>query len=168
MSLTVKVGDPLPSVGLRATDGYLLNLRSFVTKRPAAFLFFGAPTLKGAARRRGLKAVEALVGGYGRLREAGIEIVGVSCDSEEQQAGYVREASIPFLLYSDERRTAAGMLGLDLVSEGENHNVAKPLAIAVDRDGVVRAIIDKVDPETLVDDLLRALSEPMPAATTGA
>ena len=28
MSTTLKVGDELPSVGLRATDGYLLNLRS--------------------------------------------------------------------------------------------------------------------------------------------
>ena len=43
MSLKLAVGDPLPSVGLRATDGYLLNLRSFVTKQPAVMLFFGAP-----------------------------------------------------------------------------------------------------------------------------
>ena len=31
MSVKLAVGDPLPSVGLRATDGYLLNLRTFVT-----------------------------------------------------------------------------------------------------------------------------------------
>ena len=53
MSTKLTVGDQLPSVGLRATDGFLLNLRSYVTKQAAAFLFFGAPTLKGAARRRG-------------------------------------------------------------------------------------------------------------------
>ena len=54
MSLKLGVGDPLPSVGLRATDGYLLNLRSFVTKQPAVLaLLRGARPLSGAARRRG-------------------------------------------------------------------------------------------------------------------
>ena len=52
MNVKVSVGDALPSVGLRATDGYLLNLRSFVTKQPVLLLFFGAPTHTGAARRR--------------------------------------------------------------------------------------------------------------------
>mgnify|MGYP006175756147 CR=1 FL=1 len=70
MSLKLSVGDQLPSVGLRATDGYLLNLRSFVTKQPALLLFFGAPTLAAAARRRGVKAIEALIAGHERLREA--------------------------------------------------------------------------------------------------
>src|SRR6186713_1577394 len=83
MTTTLAEGDALPSVGLRATDGYLLNLRSFVTKQPAVTLFFGAPTLSGAGRRRGLKAIEALAKGYERLHEAGIAVVGVSCDSEE-------------------------------------------------------------------------------------
>ncbi|CAN5757686.1 hypothetical protein BH20CHL8_BH20CHL8_01280 [soil metagenome] len=44
MSIKVSAGDALPSVGLRATDGYLLNLRSFVTKQPSVLLFFGAPS----------------------------------------------------------------------------------------------------------------------------
>ena len=57
MSLKVKIGDQVPSVGLRASDGYLLNLRSLVGKQPAIVLFFGAPTrelveaIKGAGTR---------------------------------------------------------------------------------------------------------------------
>jgi peroxiredoxin len=163
MSVSVKVGDPLPSVGLRATDGFLLNLRTFVTKQPAAYLFFGAPTLTGAGRRRGLKAIEALVAAHGTLREAGIAVVGVSCDSEAQQRDFVSTAGIPFLLFSDERRSAVEILGIETVSAGTNVNVAKPIAIAIDRDGIVRAVIDKVDPDRLADDLLRAVSEPIPA-----
>ena len=163
MSLSVGVGDPLPSVGLRATDGFLLNLRSFVGKQPVAFLFFGAPTLTGAGRRRGLKAIEALVGTHDKLHEAGIAVVGVSCDSEKQQRDFVSKAGIPFLLFSDERRSAVETLGVETVAAGANVNVAKPIAIAIDRDGVVRAVIDKVDPDRLADDLLRALSEPIPA-----
>jgi len=168
MSLKLSIGDALPSVGLRATDGYLLNLRSFVTKQPALILFFGAPTLSGAARRRGQKAIEALASGYERLREAGIAVVAVSCDSEEQQTAFVAKQGLPFLLLSDERRSAVLVLGVDTVADGANVNVAQPVALAVDRDGIIRTAIERVDPDTLVDQAMRALSEPIPAAAEDA
>jgi peroxiredoxin len=168
MSTRLKVGDPLPSVGLRATDGYLLNLRSFVTKQSALLLTFGAPTLTGSGRRRGLKAIEALVAGHRRLREAGIAVAGISTDSVHQQREFVEGQSLPFLLLSDERRSAVELLGIETVADGSNVNVAKPVAIAVDADGIVRAIVDPVDPDTLVDAAVRALSEPIPAATEDA
>ena len=165
---TWKVGDELPSVGLRATDGYLLNLRSFVTKQPALFLFFGAPTMAAAARRKGAKAIEALGEGFDRLREAGIAVAAVSCDSEEQQKAYAEKESLPFLLLSDERRTAVALLGIETTADGENVNVARPVAVAVDRDGLVRAVFEPVQPDALVDQAVRALSEPIPAATEDA
>jgi peroxiredoxin len=168
MTTKLTVGDPLPSVGLRATDGFLLNLRSYVTKQAAVFLFFGAPTLKGAARRRGLKAIEALVTGFDRLREAGIAVGGISTDSEQEQQQFVEAQGLPFLLFSDERRSAVGLLGVETAAEGENINVAKPVAIAVDRDGIIRAVIEPVSPDSLVDDVMRALAEPIPAATEDA
>ena len=161
-------GDPIPSVGLRATDGYLLNLRSWVTKQPAVLLFFGAPTLAGAARRKGQKAIEALAAGYVRLREAGIAVAAISTDSEQQQTDFATSQKLPFLLYSDERRSAVEMLGIETVANGDNVNVAQPVAIAVDRDGIIRAVIERVEPDALVDQLMRALSEPIPAAAEDA
>ena len=166
--ITLKVGDELPSVGLRATDGYLLNLRSFVTKQPALFLFFGAPTMAAAARRKGAKAIEALGEGFDRLREAGIAVAAVSCDSEEQQKAFAEKESLPFLLLSDERRTAVALLGIETTADGENVNVARPVAVAVDRDGLVRAVFEPLQPDALVDQAVRALSEPIPAATEDA
>jgi len=164
MSTKLTVGDPLPSVGLRATDGYLLNLQSHVTKEPSLLLFFGAPTLPGAAKRKGMKAIEALKAGYDRLREAGIAVAAVSCDSEQQQADFVAKESLPFLLLSDERRSAVEMLGIPTTASGANVNVAQPVAIAADREGIIRTVIEKVEPDTLVDRVMRALSEPIPAA----
>jgi thioredoxin-dependent peroxiredoxin len=161
MITSMQVGDPLPSVGLRATDGYLLNLRSFVTKQPALLLFFGAPTLAGTAKRRGVKAIEALAAGHERLREAGIAVAGISTDSEQQQTAFAGDMNLPFLLLSDERRSAVELLGIETVADGPNVNVARPLAVAIDRDGVIRAIFDPVEPETLVDRVMSALSEPL-------
>ena len=168
MSIKLAVGDPLPSVGLRATDGYLLNLRSHVSRQPALILFFGAPTLSGAARRRGLKAVEALSNGHERLHQAGIAVMAISCDSEQQQTTFAAKHELPFLLLSDERRSAVEMLGIDTVADGENVNVVQPIALAVDRDGIIRAIVERVEPDALVDQAVRALSEPIPAAAEDA
>jgi peroxiredoxin len=168
VTTNLQVGEPMPSVGLRATDGYLLNLRTWVTKQPILQLFFGAPTLSGAARRKGASAIEALVRGHDRLREAGIAVVGISTDSEEQQTEYAKGLGLPFLLLSDERRSAVELLGIETVADGANVNVAKPVAIAVDSDGFIRAIVDPVVPEALVDTAVRALSEPIPAATEDA
>ena len=168
MSMKLAAGDSLPSVGLRATDGFLLNLRTFVTKQPALILFFGAPTLSGAARRRGLKTIEALANGHDRLHQAGIAVVGVSCDSEDQQTAFVAEHGLPFLLLSDERRSAVEMLGIDTVADGANVNVVQPIAIAADRDGFIRAVIERSEPDSLVDQAVRALSEPIPAAAEDA
>ncbi len=165
MSLKVKVGDALPSVGLRATDGYLLNLRSFVTKQPAVLVFFAAPTATAAAKRRGLKTVDAMVAGYERLREAGIAMAGITTDAEGQQADFAAKRELPFLLLSDERRSAVSVLGVETASVGENVNVARPIALVVDTDGVLRVILDPVEPDALVDLAIRALAEPLPAVT---
>jgi thioredoxin-dependent peroxiredoxin len=163
MSLKVDVGDALPSVGLRATDGYLLNLRSFVTKQPAVLVFFAAPTATGAAKRRGTKTVEAMVAGHERLREAGIAMAGITTDSEQQQAAFAAKQELPFLLLSDERLSAVNVLGVDTAAVGANVNVARPTALVVDTEGFLRVILDPVEPEALVDLAIRTLAEPLPA-----
>jgi peroxiredoxin len=165
--LQVQVGDQIPSVGLRATDGYLLNLRSFVGRQPALLVFFGAPTLRGAAREKSNRLLRALVEDHQRISQAGIAVAGITCDSEAQQAAYAEELQLRFLLMSDERRTAVEILGIPTtVSGGSNYNVAKPTAMAVDAEGTIRAILTDPEPLVIGDLALRLLSEPLPPAVT--
>lgn len=167
MSVRLSVGDQLPSVGLRATDGYLLNLRSFVTKQPVVILFFAGPSLKGNAAMPGLAIIQALSSGYRRLHQAGIAVAAVSTDTEAQQSAYAAEHQLPFLLMSDARQSAVHMLGVPTTVQRGNVNVARPVLIAVDRDGVIRAVIDRVEPQYLIEQIMSVLSEPMPAGAAG-
>ena len=155
--LKVRVGEPVPSVGLRATDGYLLNLRSFATKQPACFFFFGAPTVAGEERRRGEALARAFRDGYQRLTDAGIAVVGVTCDSERQQADFASWANLPYLLFSDERRTAVELLGVPTVRDGDNYNATR-WVVAVGTDGTAALILEDPDPATAVDQVLAALA----------
>ena len=160
--LKVKVGDQMPSVGLRATDGYLLNLRSFVTKQPACFFFFGAPTLGGAERQAGDALARAFAAGHTRLREANVALVGVTCDNETQQTGYVASHRLPYLLFSDERRTAAELLGIPVMVQGDNYNAGR-VVFLVDTDGALKLVLEDPDPATVIDDVLAAVTATPPA-----
>lgn len=157
--LTVAIGDQMPSVGLRATDGYLLNLRSFVDKRPSIVVFFAGPSLKGAARERGDAMALALKDAYARLERAGVGLVAVTTDSEAQQAAYVEALELPYLLFCDERRTACAMLGIPMRSERGNIN-AEPTAFAVATDGAILDIVERAEPKGLVARLLESINPP--------
>jgi peroxiredoxin len=157
--LKVKIGDQMPSVGLRATDGYLLNLRSLVGKQPAIIVFFGAPTLKGAARERGDALALALSEAYPRLAKQGVAVIGVTTDNELQQKAYADEMELPYLLFSDERRIAVSQLGIPTAEVRGNVN-AEPTAFAVGADGTILDIVEQAAPKGLVARLLEAIFPP--------
>jgi peroxiredoxin Q/BCP len=157
--LKVKIGDQIPSVGLRATDGYLLNLRSLVSKQPVILLFFGGPSLKAAARERGDALALALKEAQPRLARQGVTIMGVTTDNELQQKAYVEEHALPYLLYSDERRIAVSHLGIPTAEVRGNVN-AEPTAFAVGIDGTILDIVEQAAPKGLVARLLEAIFPP--------
>lgn len=159
IGLKVKIGDPIPSVGLRATDGYLLNLRSLVGKKPVIVVFFGGPTLKGAARERGDAMADALKDAYARVDGQGVALIGVTTDNEQQQKAYVAELGLPYLLFSDERRIAVEVLGIPTTTERGNVN-AEPTAFAVGVDGRILDIFEQAAPKGLIARLLEAIFPP--------
>lgn len=157
--LRVAAGDQMPSVGLRATDGYLLNLRTFVGKQPSVVVFFAGPSLHGARREEGDAMARALADAYPRLQRSGIGLVAVTTDSERQQAEYVEALKLPYLLYCDERRTAVELLGIPTRSERGNVN-AEPTAFALAVDGTILDVVPRAEPRGLVARLLEAINPP--------
>jgi peroxiredoxin len=157
--IRLAVGDQMPSVGLRATDGFLLNLRTYVGKSPSIVVFFAGPSLRGARREQGNAMARALADAYPRLERDGIGLIAVSTDSEQQQADYVAELELPYLLYCDERRTAVALLGIPTRIERGNVN-AEPTAFAVSTDGAVLDVVTRAEPRGLVARLLEAINPP--------
>jgi len=122
-------------------------------------LFFGGPTLKGAARERGDALAEALAEAHPRLTRQGVTIMGVTTDNEEQQAAYVKELGLPYLLFSDERRIAVSQLGVPTTEVRGNVN-AEPTAFAIGVDGTILDIVEQAAPKGLVARLLEAIFPP--------
>jgi peroxiredoxin len=162
-NLTIKVGDPVPSIGLRATDGYLLNLRSWVGKSPVAHLFFAGPTLTGAARTAADAVARAVSADVARLDAAGVAVTGITTDNERQQVEFAQALDLSFLLLSDERQIASQALGVPLVERRGNTNVATPFLIGVDEAGIVRGVYHDPDPRLVAAIALEIFREPIPA-----
>lgn len=152
-------GDQMPSVGLRATDGFLLNTRTFVGKSPSIIVFFAGPSVRGARRDAGDELARALADAYPRLTREGVGLVAITTDSERQQTDYVERLKLPYLLYCDERRTAVELLGIPTRAERGNVN-AEPTAFAVDTDGTILDIVPRAEPRGLVARLLEAIHPP--------
>ena len=163
VSLAIQVGDPIPSIGLRATDGYLLNLRSWVGKAPVAEVYFSGPSLTGAARQAGEAFAREMAAAVPRLDEAGIALAGITTDSEEQQKTFAESLGLPYLLLSDERLIAASALGVPTVEKRGNTNVTSPVLLGVDATGVVRGVYHDPDPRLLAAIILEIFREPAAA-----
>jgi peroxiredoxin len=157
--LRVSIGDQMPSVGLRATDGYLLNLRTFVGKSPSIVIFFAGPSLRGAKRAVGDLMATTVAQAMPRLEREGIGLIMVTTDSEAQQTAYATELELPFLLYCDERRTAVELLGIPTRNERGNVN-AEPTAFAVSIDGEILDAVPRAEPRGLVARLVEAIHPP--------
>jgi peroxiredoxin len=161
--LNVQVGDPIPSIGLRATDGYLLNLRSWVGKSPVAHVFFAGPSLSGDARRNAEAMIRTIAGEIGRLDAAGVGVAGVTTDNERQQAEFATALDLPFLLLSDERQIATGALGIPVTDRRGNVNVTTPVVVAADEAGILRGVFPDPDPRLLAAIILETFRAPLPA-----
>ena len=162
-SLAVKVGDPVPSIGLRATDGYLLNLRSWVGKSPVGLLFFTGPTATGDARKIGESLARDLAAAVPRLDEAGVAVAGITTDNERQQGEFASTLDLSFLLMSDERLIASQSLGVPVATKRGTTNVVTPVLIGVDETGFIRGIFWDPDPRLMVAIVLEVFREPLPA-----
>jgi peroxiredoxin len=163
VSLKVQVGDDIPSIGLRATDGYLLNLRSWVGKSPVAHLFFAGPSLTGVGRTAAEAMARTIATDIARLDAAGIAVAGITTDNERQQAEFSTSLNLPFLLLSDERQIAVGALGVPVAEKRGNTNVVTPVVVGVDEAGVVRGIYPDPDPRLVSAIILETFREPLPA-----
>jgi len=108
---------PSITYSLAAQDGDL----SRATAEARAVI---APTLQGAAREAGDALATALKGAHKRIEAAGVMLVGITCDSTEQQIAYAKEKGLPAemaeLAKSDEVRE---MVQVEL--DRANSNYAK-------------------------------------------
>jgi thioredoxin-dependent peroxiredoxin len=128
----VEVGDRWPVATLESHDGGRIDFTAL--GGPVVVYFYpkdGTPT----CTREAIEFNRA----YGRYREAGVGLVGVSVDSASDHECFVADEGLQFPLVSDTGGEIAKRLGV-LADYGQYGELAARVTFLVDRDGIVRRV----------------------------
>ncbi len=149
----IAVGDAAPEFQGTTGDGTSLSLSS-LKGRPVVLYFYPKAHTSGCRLE-----TRGFAEHYPELQRAGIQVVGVSVDSVEDQKSFAAECGAAFPLVADHDRTIArayGVLGL--------LGVARRVTFFVGPDGRVEDVVEGMRPGPHVARAIERAAKPPPAA----
>lgn len=149
----IQEGERAPDFALKDADGKTWTLSDFRGKTFVLYFYPkdntpGCTTEACSFRDR-----------YAEFKQRGVEVVGVSADSEKSHKSFAEKQSLPFLLLSDpEKKTieAYGALG-EKKMYGRSFLGIIRCTFIIDGDGIVKKVFPKVTPAGHADEILALL-----------
>jgi len=139
--MKLKIGDKAPNFEGPNEKGEMINLEQYRGKTLVLYFYPKDDTPGCTAEACSLRD------GYRELKQAGIEILGVSPDKSGKHQKFINKYDPPFSLLADENHgtlEAYGVWGLKKFMGREYMGVNRTTFIIGD-DGKIQHIIDKVD-----------------------
>lgn len=144
-------GDPFPAWQARDQTGAAVSSKDLAGKTYLLWFYPKAMTPGCTTEGRGLRdAIDD-------FRTRGVEILGVSFDTPEANAAFVKAEGFPFRLLSDEKGTLARAVG---AADSPGATMARRISYLVGPDGKVREAFGAVTPSSHATDVLRTLPRP--------
>ncbi|MEM7487294.1 MAG: thioredoxin-dependent thiol peroxidase [Bacteroidota bacterium] len=136
----LKVGDKVPEFSSKDQDGNTISLSDYKGKRLAIFFYPRANTPGCTAEACNLRD------NYQLLQEQGLEILGVSEDSEKKQANFKNKYDFPYPLLADEDHTVIETFGVWGPKKfmGKEYDGLHRTTFVIDGEGVIEKVIEKV------------------------
>jgi len=142
---TVAVGELAPRFSGHDQDGHKWDLSRYLGKRYVLLYFFPADdTIGGTTEARGLR--DNLV----ELKQAGVEVVGVSSESRNSQREFAFKYNLAFPLLADTRRQIADAYGARL--DGDN-KLDRRISFLIGLDGRILRINKSPDPSVQLKEI---------------
>ena len=137
----LKVGDAAPAFEAVNEKGEKVKLADFKGKKLALFFYPADNTPGCTAEACSLRDY------YAELKQKGVEVLGVSPDSEKKHQGFIKKYNFPFSLLADTDLTILndyGVWGLKKFMGREFDGVHRTTFL-IDENGNIEQIIEKVD-----------------------
>lgn len=153
MASDLKVGDKAPSFSLKATDGSTVKLSDFKGRKLVLY-FYPRDMTPGCT-----KEACGFRDDYSALKRRGVEVVGVSGDSQASHQKFTDAYSLPFPLLSDPDHSMMAKYG----AWGEKTMYGKKVTgvirstFIIDGDGKIAHIFRKVKTDTHSKDVAAVL-----------
>jgi peroxiredoxin Q/BCP len=142
----IKVGDLAPDFTLPNQDGKPLTLSSLRGK--LVVLYFYPKDFTSGCTKEACHFRDA----YEDFTEAGVEVIGVSSDSQESHRKFRDTYLLPFSLLSDEMGVVKKLYGIS------GHLLPARITFVIDKAGVVRNVFSsRIDMKAHIDEAMKVL-----------
>ena len=154
MSKTFKQGDQAPDFTVTDGDGKTVRLKDFRGKKVVLY-FYPKDDTPGCT-----KEACAFRDSYSKFRKRGIEVFGVSLDSEKSHQKFAKKYDLPFRLLADTDRAISEDYGTygEKKFMGRTYMGNHRMTFLIDEKGKIKKIFSKVKPEEHAEEVLEAFS----------
>ena len=132
----LKVGDKAPEFTLTDERGFLVSLKNFIGSKIVVLYFYPKDFTSGCT-----KEACSFRDDYHIYEEKGVEVIGVSLDSQESHKKFSEKHNLPFSLLSDNQKEVAKQYGV----LGFGSMLTKRVTFIIDKKGKIARIFPKVN-----------------------
>ena len=152
MSL-LAVGTQAPDFTTTDQDGKKRSLSDFKGKRVILY-FYPKDNTSGCT-----KEACAFRDHFDEFRRLGVEILGVSVDSEKSHQSFVQKHGLPFTLLADTDKRLVEAYGVwgEKRLYGKKYMGTNRVTYLIDEGGMIAAVFPKVKPDTHAEEILAIL-----------
>jgi peroxiredoxin Q/BCP len=99
---------------------------------------------------------------FDEFRRLGVEILGVSVDSEQSHQSFVQKYGLPFTLLADSDKRLVEAYGVwgEKSLYGKKYMGTRRVTYLIDEAGKIAAVFPRVKPETHAEEILAVLQQP--------
>ena len=151
----LKEGDKAPDFTARDGEGQTVRLKDLRGRRVVLY-FYPKDDTPGCT-----KEACSFRDSFAKFKKRGIEVLGVSFDSETKHQKFARKYDLPFSLLADTDRVIAEGYGTygEKKFMGRTYMGIHRVTFLIDEEGKIKKIFNKVKPEDHAEEVLAAFDE---------
>ena len=155
MGAKLKEGDKAPDFSVTDESGKTVSLKDLRGKKFVLY-FYPKDDTPGCT-----KEACSFRDSFSKFKKRGIEVFGVSLDSEKSHQKFIDKFSLPFRLLADTDRQLADSFGTygEKKFMGRTYMGVNRMTFLIDEKGKIKKIFSKVKPEEHAEEVLAAFAE---------
>lgn len=149
----LNVNDKAPDFSLKDAEGNTVSLSDLLGKKTVLY-FYPKDSTPGCTRQACAFSAE-----YGEFKRLGVNVIGVSRDSEKSHSRFAEKYSLPFTLLSDPTGEVHEKYGVlkNKKLYGRSFLGTERTTFIINEEGYITSIMRKVKPDTNAKDVIAAL-----------
>ena len=155
MATKLKEGDKAPDFAVNDGEGKTVRLKNLKGKKFVLY-FYPKDDTPGCT-----KEACSFRDSFSKFKRRGIEVFGVSLDSEKSHQKFTEKYSLPFRLLADTDRKLSESFGTYGKKKfmGREYMGNHRMTFLIDEKGKIKKIFEKVKPEDHAEEVLAAFGE---------